>query len=896
MDTEAIKKSVERMRALTKNEVYCNALLYHQLGFTVVPSIPGEKHPSVKWKLYQTQRSTEKDLQDWFLKGKKPAYGFITGKFAKRVVVEADSAEAVQWLEKNTVSTPMKVKRLNGIKEHWYFNYPDLPEGTRIKTYSKVLTIGGKVLDLDIRGDGGFIMGAGVVTPERNYRPVTPFEEIDPASIPVFNPDWIPGCLGSVYVASANSEHSEITTSPETYEKAKEYLKTAPVSVDGRGGHDALFQTLCDIIQGHNIRDERDVLNLLQEDWNLRCSPPWYESDLSYQIKSVLERECEHPGYLLYSDDSKWSNENGPFEDPGLKAAMGDSVYEDFLNNSDNWSKGDWEEMTLPKRAMQVPLLPECLLPVGISQYILDEAAALNVNVEFLLVSYLIILGSLIGRKVVVYPKLKNKWYEVPNLWGMCIAPPSQKKSPALESSLNMLRPFIRQATDKYEREKKAYKEKKREIDLLCKEKNLAPAQIEYIKEFEEKGPPKKKVLEVNDATIPRLHQILSDNPNGVFLCLDELVTWFKSMDQKGHETDRGYFLKTWMGRQEQTVDRKGANPGEETSVTARCCVSIFGSVTPAVIQDYVKSTTESHGGDGLIQRCQLIVYPSQHPAYAWIDTDENSTEKFRVHSIFEFLNRPDLAKLIGLSQKVDIEKEVTPLPPGLRFSLAAYELMMKWAEQLHKQTALFQAKTEAFGSHVAKYSKMVTTLALIYHMIDLAEGREVGLEITEHSFRCAAALTEFFHLNALKLYGYSLETTLHKAFFLIERMKEGEIKSGDTMRSIYKHGWGGLDTKEKTEAPLAYLESLHVIRIKDVAATVRGGRPSQIIEINPKLDSIKEVIDNTPEMFESPWLEGYDMGAHHKKYPAKPRELPPLYDDGIEEKTEVKWEEYEGI
>ena len=58
-------------------------------------------------------------------------------------------------------------------------------------------------------------------------------------------------------------------------------------------------------------------------------------------------------------------------------------------------------------------------------------------------VAVIVILSSLIGRKVGIHPKQRDDWLVVPNLWGVIVGRPSLMKSPALAEALKVLNKLI---------------------------------------------------------------------------------------------------------------------------------------------------------------------------------------------------------------------------------------------------------------------------------------------------------------------------------------------------------------------------------------------------------------------------------------------------------------------
>ena len=64
-------------------------------------------------------------------------------------------------------------------------------------------------------------------------------------------------------------------------------------------------------------------------------------------------------------------------------------------------------------------------------------------------------MGSLIGRKLAIHPKVNERWPVVPNLWGAVIGPPSAKKSPSIKFAYRPLRNLQRKAMEQFDEDKK---------------------------------------------------------------------------------------------------------------------------------------------------------------------------------------------------------------------------------------------------------------------------------------------------------------------------------------------------------------------------------------------------------------------------------------------------------
>ncbi len=84
---------------------------------------------------------------------------------------------------------------------------------------------------------------------------------------------------------------------------------------------------------------------------------------------------------------------------------------------------------------------------------------------------------------------------------------------------------------------------------------------------------PVSRRLITQDATPEKLHEIMRDNPAGVFVIRDELSGWLATLDKPGREAERGFFLSAWNGDTGYTMDRIGRG---SIHVEA-CCVSMLG-------------------------------------------------------------------------------------------------------------------------------------------------------------------------------------------------------------------------------------------------------------------------------------------------------------------------------
>ncbi len=92
-------------------------------------------------------------------------------------------------------------------------------------------------------------------------------------------------------------------------ERARAYLAQLPPAISGSGGHAATFRAALLLVRGFGLEEE-DALRLLDEDYNLRCDPPWSEDDLRHKVEDAGKADQVPMGYLL--GKSNRQRTNGP--------------------------------------------------------------------------------------------------------------------------------------------------------------------------------------------------------------------------------------------------------------------------------------------------------------------------------------------------------------------------------------------------------------------------------------------------------------------------------------------------------------------------------------------------------------------------------------------------------
>jgi hypothetical protein len=173
-------------------------------------------------------------------------------------------------------------------------------------------------------------------------------------------------------------------------------------------------------------------------------------------------------------------------------------------------------------------------------------------------------------------------------------------------------------------------------------------------------------------------------------------------MEKKGHETERGLWLKGWKGSDSHeisTISRKDV-------YMPHLCLSVLGSTQPQKWRTYVRSVMgEDAGNDGLLQRLQLLVWPDRVPD-KYIDAAPDKAIAAQVEE------RLRLMLSIGADDPESTE------PVVFRFSAEAQDVFVEWWDKLSTKRDTSD-QTEAVLSHFAKYKSLMVSLALLFQLFD---------------------------------------------------------------------------------------------------------------------------------------------------------------------------------
>jgi hypothetical protein len=834
---------------------------YVAAGLSVLPvRSDGSKAPAIgEWKTYQKRRPTDDELIGWFgnshCYGVAVVYGAASGGLE---CVDVDAPELVQrlgeLLDEAAPGLREKVVRVKTPRDGRHLIYrcstvegnqklaqravksevtdeqeakklglQKLPDGS----FGKIVTL------IETRGPGGYALAPG--SPVECHKLRRPYKLLG-------------GSFGAI--PTITPEEREIIMS--CARSLNEFVD--PRSVVGAPQRKPSGQGLR---PGDDFNERGEARALLEKHgWTpLRSTGErelWARPGADHTSASLLD------GRVLYVySTNAWPLEAGraysPFglfahleHDGDFEAAAKALAAQGYGEQRPSVSKvsetavlpempGDWPDpQPLPDGLRHVPTLPAALIPESLRGWLADIAERLQIPLDFPTVPALVLSASIIGNQLRIRPKRRDDWTVTANLWGANVGRPGAMKSPAITEALKPARRLVKDAEADFARRLKAWEfdrtaaeARRAAVRDAMKKAAKAGKDLEAFRERmeeEEAQEPQERRYLANDSTVEKLGELLNQNPRGLLVFRDELTGWLRSLDDERRANDRAFFLEAWNGDGSYVYDRIGRGTLKIDCVT----VSIFGGIQPGPLASYLRGALGyGEGDDGLMQRFQMMVYPDLPAEWRNVDRWPETEAKNRAFEVFR-----RLSEINPQDVGAEMDEEGRAF---LRFADDAQELFAEWFTDLNRALRSGEFEHPALEAHFSKYKSLMPSLALIFHLCDLADGSP-GAYVSSVSLpaaEMAAAWCEFLMEHAKRIYGLGIGATAMQARTLAAHLRGGDLADLFTAREVHRKGWAGLSSIRTVEETLDLLEDLHWLRSVQIQT---GGRPKVQYLINPKV------------------------------------------------------------
>ena len=277
------------------------ALAYYDEGYNVVPLQRSNKKPPPflkGWEQYKQQRPSRDLVKSWFEGKDNLVVALVCGKF---IVVDADSPEAMSWVENNLPPCPFKVVTGKGM--HYYYNNPQnyTTFATRRTPETPIERL------IDIRGVGGLIIAPwNRHANGQIYKPITfPDWKInDHTDLPDFT----------------EIEFAKITGVPKT----ETSVQTAPFLLDCvlEGSRNDEAARIAGYLISKNVNIE--FVKIFLQNWNKNNNPPLPQEEIERvvtSVKSTHDRKNQIAPLFVQASESIHKPRN-LFHPPGLLRDM----------------------------------------------------------------------------------------------------------------------------------------------------------------------------------------------------------------------------------------------------------------------------------------------------------------------------------------------------------------------------------------------------------------------------------------------------------------------------------------------------------------------------------------------------------------------------------------------
>ena len=766
---------------------------YFDMGLVPIP-LHLKNKPAIRWGGINV---TTEHLKDWYENRQFPGIGILCGSVSKNLeILDFESEEIYRrWLEKvesqgltALVETMPLVKTPRGY--HLYYR-------TIEKNFSstKLAKDAEGNLLIETRGEGAYVMAPGS---DPKCHPSNKSYSFNRSinNLPILN-----SVLRSQLIELARAfdqpaakrdlhlsalQHDPVIS---TFDKSSDYsfLADHGFKLMRKVGEETYWQK-----PNSSDKDAHHVTTNYAGDNMLRCfsdaCPP-----LQKKTYSAFE------AYSLLNCSGNFS----------------DARQELRLRGYECWNEPQLVESVLPP----VSTMPMEMLPVPLRPWVSDISKLMSCPPETFAVAFMVMFSSLVGADCAIQPKKNDdSWSVVPNLWGAIVARPGMMKTPVLTKSTEFLNPLEAEAGKNYNSTLTEYTTKlevfKAKKQALLKKIASGHAEDSELSSLKEPTKPELKRYKTNDTTTEKIVELLSANQRGMLYIRDELTGFFESLKKEGRQEDRGFWLDAWNGNKAYTQDRVGRG----TIYCPSLCVSIFGCIQPDILRSQL--TKSQLGEDGMIQRFQLLVFPDWSD-YVYIDEKPGSFSE--IHDIIKFVAG---ANFTGLGATVGGDR------PIFKFSNEAQPIFDKWI--CEHQNSIGKLTDYRMAEHLSKYRSLMPSLALLFHLIDLAQGCAPNGPVSKASAELAVAWCKYLEAHAWRTYALAGSANRTAVTLLSEKIKNSELHDGFSCRDVVRHNWSGLTDQSVIRDALAELCSLDWL-FEEVRPGGFQSKPTSKFWINPQ-------------------------------------------------------------
>lgn len=366
-----------------------------------------------------------------------------------------------------------------------------------------------------------------------------------------------------------------------------------------------------------------------------------------------------------------------------------------------------------------VTTFPIDVFPKKIAEIAQEFAEREGFNPDFLCASMLTVFATAMGNLWEV--KFSATLHLSPIIYMVIIGPPSSGKTPPLRQVEKPLQELDMKADEAYRRAKDEYD---RIYNMTTQEREQQHLELSK--------PPHHQELLVINTTIEQLFDILSHNPHGILMFVNELNALVSNMNRYGKGSDEAYWLEFFDGNQVK-YERKS---NDEYISILHPYVSIIGGTQPGLLS---KMFGGERANSGFTSRF-LKVFPDITSMPRWKHGDMPQV-------YIDEWNRI-IRQVATMDHTLDTNGEI--VPRSLEFSKEAKNILYDWEERIAQK---WKEADDYMQGVCGKLKTYIIRFCLILHVMRIVCRETSSEEIDEPSVNAACQLTDYFLMMDQRVY-----------------------------------------------------------------------------------------------------------------------------------------------
>ncbi|MBF1610135.1 MAG: DUF3987 domain-containing protein [Prevotella sp.] len=367
------------------------------------------------------------------------------------------------------------------------------------------------------------------------------------------------------------------------------------------------------------------------------------------------------------------------------------------------------EETTMSKSLSSFPLE---IFPQQIQNIILTYLRHEGFNSDFLCGSFFTVFAASMGN--LYEARFTTTMRVSPIIYVVLIGPPSSGKTPPLREAEKPLQNADRESDIEYHRLMQEYNS---QMNMSKNER-----MVQGLPENPDK--PIHKELLVIDSTIEKLFGILSENPHGILMFVNELNKLVSNLNRYGKGSDEAYWIEFFDGNQVK-YERKSTS---DYINIFRPYVSVVGGTQPGLLAKMFGGDKEASGFTSRF----LKIFPDITSMPKW------GREPMPVGVEEEWA--AIISEVLHTHCEYDANGEI--IPQILHFSKNAMNVLFKWEEHICSE---WENTDDYMQGVCGRLKTYIVRFCLIIHVMRLVCKETNDDVINEDIAKSACLLADYF-------------------------------------------------------------------------------------------------------------------------------------------------------